>query len=351
MAILQNGTVFTTGSQVTAFSLNNAVNGSSFTDGAINPATMQFFQTSPTKEQIGVRDGGISTAKIASGVNINFNSGSAAAPSITRNGDTNTGIFFPSDDQFAITAGGYTAAVFAFNEQGGEIQLTDSSGNGNLLIDNSNGTGRLMKDGTGGLQLGTFGAGAVSLLQGNVVRLTIANAGNVGIGTTSPANKLDVNGNISVPEGLLKPIVRTASQNSGSSIDFTSIPNWVTRITVVFVAVNTNNTGNFLIQIGDSDGIETANYAAGVSDHGGFLSNTSGFLVTRSGVTTGGSISGVVTIVNGFGNYWTCAGNIVANTVVNSSAGAKNLSSTLDRLRISPLSGTFLSGGINIMYE
>jgi len=64
MAILTTGNTFSTGQQVTATSLNAAVNGSSFLDGAIDPATMQFFQTSP-KEQIGIKDLGVTAAKIA----------------------------------------------------------------------------------------------------------------------------------------------------------------------------------------------------------------------------------------------------------------------------------------------
>jgi hypothetical protein len=256
MAILTTGNTFSTGQQVLAASLNSAVNSSSFTDGAINSATMQFFQTSPTKEQIGVKDGGISTAKIASGVNINFNSGSAGAPSITRNGDTNTGIFFPSDDQVAITAGGNTAATFSFNEQGGEILLSDSSGNGSVLIDNFTGTGRFLKDGTGGVEFGTTGVGAVSLIQGNANRLMIANGGNVGIGTVSPTNKLDVNGGITVSDGVRGGMKYGAllypTDANQTSIELTGIPNWAKRITVLFRNLKTNGTAFKQFQLGNS---------------------------------------------------------------------------------------------------
>src|SRR5574341_1141008 len=47
---------------------------------------------------------------------------------------------------------------------------------------------------------------------------------------------------------------------SGTSIDFTSIPAWVQKITIEFVGVSTNGTADMLIQIGDSGGIETTGY-------------------------------------------------------------------------------------------
>ena len=61
-----------------------------------------------------------------------FSAGSAAAPSITTTGDTNTGIFFPAADTIAFTEGGVEAGRF------------DSSGNFNIgttTVPGSNGGG------------------------------------------------------------------------------------------------------------------------------------------------------------------------------------------------------------------
>jgi len=55
--------------------------------------------------------------------------GSAAAPTITATGDTNTGIFFPAAD------------TIAFSEGGSEVMRLDSSGN--LLVGSTSGTRRL----------------------------------------------------------------------------------------------------------------------------------------------------------------------------------------------------------------
>ena len=60
--------------------------------------------------------GGITLAEV-----VYFNGGTAANPSITKNGDTNTGILFPSADNFAVTTGGVqrmlvnSSGVFAQN--------------------------------------------------------------------------------------------------------------------------------------------------------------------------------------------------------------------------------------------
>jgi hypothetical protein len=64
-----------------------------------------------------IAGGAVTTAKIASGVTINFADGSASTPSITNDGDTNTGIFFPAADTIAFAEGGVEVARF------------DSSGN------------------------------------------------------------------------------------------------------------------------------------------------------------------------------------------------------------------------------
>jgi len=59
--------------------------------------------------------------------------------------------------------------------------------------------------------------------------------------------------------GLLVSGTAVAS-TSNTSIDFTSIPAGVRRITVMFDAVSTSGTSNWLIQLGDSGGIENTGY-------------------------------------------------------------------------------------------
>ena len=55
------------------------------------------------------------------------------------------------------------------------------------------------------------------------------------------------------------------NSTSGTSIDFTNIPSWVKRITLMFNGVSTSGTSNYLIQIGDSGGVATTGYTAASS--------------------------------------------------------------------------------------
>ena len=150
----------------------------------------------------------------------------------------------------------------------------------------------------------------------------------------------------------------TAVTASGTSVDFTDIPSWVKRITVMFSGVSTNSTSPLQIQIGDSGGIENTSYnsfssamAAGVAS----ASATSGFVLTVSTTYTlaAGLSSGNATLTKLNENTW-CFSGIFTNTTYNYSAsGSKTLSDVLDRVRITTVNGTdtFDAGSINILYE
>jgi len=64
MAVLSTGNTFTNGDQVTATTLNNAVNGASFASGAVDSTT-----TSLSSGAIIVKDGGSTAAKLETGTN------------------------------------------------------------------------------------------------------------------------------------------------------------------------------------------------------------------------------------------------------------------------------------------
>lgn len=94
---------------------------------------------------------------------------------------------------------------------------------------------------------------------------------------------------------------------SGTSIDFTSIPSWVKRITVVFTSVSTSGTSPVQIQIGDSGGVETTGYTG---THVSIVAtNTLNIVSYTSGSVLIGNLaasvrSGSMTITNIDGNQW-----------------------------------------------
>jgi len=144
---------------------------------------------------------------------------------------------------------------------------------------------------------------------------------------------------------------------SGTSHDFTGIPSWAKKISVMLSGVSTNGTSTVLIQIGDSGGIETTGYlchaaviqatVVGTTDYtSGFgLSNDSAASYTLSGSYTLHLIDGTKWVLSGSARQ--------ATNRIAFSAGEKSLTGTLDRVRLTTVNGTdtFDAGSINIIYE
>jgi hypothetical protein len=159
--------------------------------------------------------------------------------------------------------------------------------------------------------------------------------------------------------GVLTSDTAKAS-TSGTFIDFTGIPSWVKRITVMFNGVSTNGTSNLLIQLGDSGGIENTGYGSSCAYTGTAIdgsTSTTGFL-TAFAVSGSTQIGGTSVLCLVSGNTWISTGTFIYNisspsNFVGVSGGAKTLSATLDRVRITTVNGTdtFDLGSINILYE
>jgi hypothetical protein len=142
---------------------------------------------------------------------------------------------------------------------------------------------------------------------------------------------------------------------SGTSIDFTGIPSWVRRITVMFRAVShTGSTGRLLLRLGDAGGIETTGYTSGSFTGGGTSTSTTGF-VFRQTDSSSDSMSGHFVLTKISGNTWIGSHSCLAgvNDSGISGGGFKQLSDTLTQIQLTTESGigTFDNGAINILYE
>jgi len=220
------------------------------------------------------------------------------------------------------------------------------------------------------LQLQTNGTTAVSISASQVVTLTNAlpvASGGTGVTTStgSGANVLGTSPSISgaVLSSMASSVLTSGTavaSTSGTSIDFTGIPSWVKRITVMFAGVSTSGTSNVLVQIGTGGVPTTSGYssAAGfvniTSSVAGGVTSTAGFIVFYGSATyvSGGNF----TITNISGNIWTFAGiiaNLTTTSYTGQSAGSGSLSGTLNLVRITTVNGTdtFDAGSINILYE
>ena len=146
------------------------------------------------------------------------------------------------------------------------------------------------------------------------------------------------------------------ASTSGTSIDFTGIPSWVKRVTVMFDGVSTNGTSDIIIQLGDSGGIEITGYTSSCNHFGTSpapSTSTAGFLVLEEAVAAG-LASGHCIITNISSTTWIQSSNMADTQPANAiAAGNKALSGTLDRVRITTVNGTdtFDAGSINIIYE
>lgn len=143
------------------------------------------------------------------------------------------------------------------------------------------------------------------------------------------------------------------ASTSGTSIDFTNIPSWVKRITVMFNGVSTNSTSLVQVQIGagsvTSSGYSSAAYTnttKSVATTGFLIDGSSAAIFTRSGLMTISTMGSNIWVASG---SWACQ----PDSDISYFAGGVTLSGTLDRVRITTVNGTdtFDAGSINILYE
>jgi len=160
------------------------------------------------------------------------------------------------------------------------------------------------------------------------------------------------------PADLAQPLtLETAKTATGTSVDFTGIPSWVKRVTVMFNGVSVSGTSAFLIQLGTSSGFVATGYSGGGARFGTNSFAGAAFTtgLSANNTTAAAAYSGHVVWTNVSGNVW--AGSLAMGSSATEFAGlggsSISLSGTLDRLRITTVNGTdtFDAGSINIMYE
>ena len=310
--------------------------------------------------------------------------GTVSAPGLYFSGDTNTGIYSPAADQFAIATNGverveWGTSEAVFNDGGVDYDFrVEGDTNANLLFVDAS---------TDRIGVGTNSPATRLDVDGDV---TIRSQGDLRLGDSDNSNWValqapaTVSSNVTftlpATDGTADQVLKTdgsaalgwvtttrmtlgTAQNStsGTSIDFTSIPSWAKRITVMFNGVSTNGTSIVQIQVG-SGSVSTTGYRSTASYAGAsatYAYATTGFIVDTSGTAVAAIVrSGIYTLTLLGSNTWTGGGNIGGDGSVGlvTVAGAGNspaLSGALDRIRITTVNGTdtFDAGSINILYE
>ena len=187
----------------------------------------------------------------------------------------------------------------------------------------------------------------------NNLKLPTGNGSNGNIlGTDGAGNLSWVNGRM---------VLETAkASTSGTVVDFTGIPSWVKRVTVMFNGVSVSGTANILVQIG-SGSVSTSGYASngaysGATNQAGAVTSTAGFVVfggTASNVATGTLSICLLTATTYISSHVTAMTQGASLYSLHGGGTSPSLSGTLDRVRITTVNGTdtFDAGSINILYE
>jgi len=257
--------------------------------------------------------------------------GTAALPAIAFAGDPDTGIYRKSANTVGLATAGveriFVDSTGIHIREQGDLRLMD--------IDSSN----------------WVALHAPSTVAANIT-LTVPST----VGTADQSLVTDGSGVLSFASRSRLVRATAVATTSGTSIDFTSIPSWVRRITVMFDGVSTNGTSAVQVQLGDSGGVETTGYSGGAAS---ITSSVAAYAAFSSGFVPPGSAAaslrvGLLTIVNIDSNVWVASGTFDDGaTFAGIAQGAKTLSATLDRVRLTTVNGTdtFDAGTVNIMYE
>lgn len=149
----------------------------------------------------------------------------------------------------------------------------------------------------------------------------------------------------------------TAKNTSGTTVDFTGIPSWAKRITVMLQGVSTSGTSNLILQLGTGATPTYTNtgYLGSVSTTAGGATNFSTGFMLNSLVAATDFMHGVALLFNISGNNW-CESCVLAHsstTTTRNGAGSVSLAAVVTAVRVTTVNGadTFDGGSINISYE
>lgn len=150
------------------------------------------------------------------------------------------------------------------------------------------------------------------------------------------------------------------STTAGTVIDFTGIPAWAKRVTVMLNGVSTSGTASVILQLGTASGVEVSGYLSNsayvVTSTITVFNGTVGiFTDVNTSSTAASARHGALVLTRISGNTWTVLGTIGQSQAAISctTSGTKALPGPLDRIRLTTTTGadTFDGGTMNIMWE
>ena len=162
-----------------------------------------------------------------------------------------------------------------------------------------------------------------------------------------------INGTTGITGAPLNSGTAVAS-TSGTAIQFTDIPSWVKRITVMYSGVSLSGTSNPIIQLGSTT-YTTSGYLGSASTGAGTAANMSAGFIISNASAAADTAHGISTLTTLNGLIWTYTSIISYSNqaATRYASGSITMAGTVDRLRIPATNGsdTFDAGTINILYE
>lgn len=217
--------------------------------------------------------------------------GSASTPAI-QGTDSNTGVFFPAADTVAIATGGSERlradssgnVGIGTSSPASKLNIVDASATVNVQLESATVKGQYFAStGAGGVYVGSASAHPLVFRTDTTERMRIDSSGNVGIGTSSPTNKLHVQGAgstyisvISQNAGSGSGLISANATNTygigaglasgGSGLEFRDVTNSATRMVI-------DSSGNLLVGTTSASGLVTGIQASTSAYAGYFTSN------------------------------------------------------------------------------
>ena len=196
---------------------------------------------------------------------------------------------------------------------------------------------------------GTLQASVVKDEASATNNLTLNTSGGVTVGQNLAVTwTITGSSTVAGATGILYPLVSGTAQasTSGTNIDFTGIPSWVKRITVMFNGVSTNGTSNPQIQLGTgatptytTTGYQNQSANVTTSAAGASANATTGFVFSSSNASN--TLTGSLVFTNITGNTWVGNGSMFFSaTAMGTTVGGIALGAVLTAVRITTVNGT-----------
>jgi hypothetical protein len=155
-------------------------------------------------------------------------------------------------------------------------------------------------------------------------------------------------------------MVQATVQNStsGTVLNFTGIPTWAGKITVMLSGVSTSGSSSVIVQLGSTT-FTTSGYlgSSNIIGTAGAVTNLStGFRIFFNTSDAAAAVRhGAMVLSNITGNTWVASGTfgLSDSAWISTIGGTIALGGVLDRVRITTVNGTdtFDAGSVNIIYE